>query len=92
MKDVFNVHSLDLNATAKSFCFSNPPRVNINLMGSGKGEKVKRRGGGGGFGDGYKPKNRLKEIVKRAQGSGHSFSASNPYGKRSSDDARQIVH
>lgn len=53
MKDVFNVHSLDLNATAKSFCFSNPPRVNINLMGSGKGEKVKRRGGGGGFGDGY---------------------------------------
>jgi len=92
MKDVFNVHALDLNATAKSFCFSNPPRVNLNLMGSGKGEKVKRRGGGGGFGDGYKPKNRLKEIVKRAQGSGHSFSASNPYGKRSSQDARQIVH
>eukprot|EP00190_Bangiopsis_sp_CCMP1999_P007041 CAMPEP_0198723246 /NCGR_PEP_ID=MMETSP1475-20131203/786_1 /TAXON_ID= ORGANISM="Unidentified sp., Strain CCMP1999" /NCGR_SAMPLE_ID=MMETSP1475 /ASSEMBLY_ACC=CAM_ASM_001111 /LENGTH=616 /DNA_ID=CAMNT_0044484309 /DNA_START=15 /DNA_END=1865 /DNA_ORIENTATION=+ len=92
MKDIFNVHGLDLIATAKSFCFTTPPSVNLNLMGSGKGEKVRRRGGGGGFGDGFRPKNRLKEIVKKAQGSGHTFSASNPYGKRGASDNRQVVH
>ncbi|KAL6175361.1 hypothetical protein ACLB2K_052002 [Fragaria x ananassa] len=31
MKDIFNVHRLDLQAVASSFCFSNPPKVNLNL-------------------------------------------------------------
>ncbi|KAI4335828.1 hypothetical protein L6164_014437 [Bauhinia variegata] len=31
MKDIFNVHHLDLQAVAASFCFSNPPKVNINI-------------------------------------------------------------
>jgi ATP-dependent RNA helicase DDX18/HAS1 len=51
MKDIFNVHELDLPAVATSFCFDTPPRVNLNMMGSAKGEK--RRGGGGGSGEGF---------------------------------------
>ncbi|KAI4344034.1 hypothetical protein L6164_011311 [Bauhinia variegata] len=31
MKDIFNVHHLDLLAVAASFCFSNPPKVNLNI-------------------------------------------------------------
>lgn len=31
LKDTFNVHSLDLKAVARSFGFSTPPRVNINI-------------------------------------------------------------
>lgn len=31
LKDTFNIHSLDLKAVARSFGFSSPPRVNINL-------------------------------------------------------------
>ncbi|KNA11429.1 hypothetical protein SOVF_135240 [Spinacia oleracea] len=31
MKDVFNVHQLDLQAVATSFCFSCPPKVDIKL-------------------------------------------------------------
>jgi ATP-dependent RNA helicase DDX18/HAS1 len=87
MKEIFNVHELDLEAVAKSFCFEDPPRVNLNMMGSAKGER--RRGGGGGVGAGYKKNDRLKEIV-RQKASGHSFSASNPYGKRAEGDSRQF--
>lgn len=29
LKDIFNVHTLDLRAVAKSFGFSGPPRVSI---------------------------------------------------------------
>jgi ATP-dependent RNA helicase DDX18/HAS1 len=88
MKDIFNVHALDLAAVATSFCFDNPPRVNLNMMGSAKGER--RRGGGGGGGDGYKKNDRLKDIVRKNASSGHSFSASNPYGKRAEGDSRQF--
>ncbi|XP_022736867.1 DEAD-box ATP-dependent RNA helicase 51-like [Durio zibethinus] len=31
MKDTFNVHRLDLQAVAASFCFSCPPKVNLNI-------------------------------------------------------------
>lgn len=31
MKDVFNVHELDLQAVATSFCFSCPPKVDLKL-------------------------------------------------------------
>lgn len=88
MKDIFNVHELDLKSVALSFCFDNPPRVNLNMMGSAKAPK--RRGGGGGVGAGYKNKgNKLKEVL-RQQKTGHAFSASNPYGKRESGDKRQF--
>ncbi|XP_026380977.1 ATP-dependent RNA helicase HAS1-like [Papaver somniferum] len=31
MKDIFNVHKLDLQAVAASFCFSGPPKINLAL-------------------------------------------------------------
>ncbi|XP_021287125.1 DEAD-box ATP-dependent RNA helicase 51 [Herrania umbratica] len=31
MKDIFNVHRLDMQAVAASFCFSCPPKVNLNI-------------------------------------------------------------
>ncbi|KAF3337763.1 DEAD-box ATP-dependent RNA helicase 27-like protein [Carex littledalei] len=31
IKSVFNVHTLNLKGVAKSFCFSSPPKVNVNL-------------------------------------------------------------
>ncbi|KAK4768143.1 hypothetical protein SAY87_003284 [Trapa incisa] len=31
MKDIFNVHRLDLQAVAASFCFSSPPKVSLNI-------------------------------------------------------------
>eukprot|EP00172_Hildenbrandia_rubra_P004105 Plantae.Rhodophyta-Hildenbrandia_rubra.ctg7651.p1 GENE.Plantae.Rhodophyta-Hildenbrandia_rubra.ctg7651~~Plantae.Rhodophyta-Hildenbrandia_rubra.ctg7651.p1 ORF type:complete len:647 (+),score=105.26 Plantae.Rhodophyta-Hildenbrandia_rubra.ctg7651:4308-6248(+) len=88
LKNIFNVHELDLIAVAASFCFTNPPRVNINLMGSARGADRGRRR----FGKSDKPmreKDRLREIVRQHK-TGHAFSASNPYGKRSESDTRQF--
>ncbi|XP_057792442.1 DEAD-box ATP-dependent RNA helicase 27-like [Salvia miltiorrhiza] len=31
MKDIFNVHNLNLEDVAASFCFSSPPRVSLNI-------------------------------------------------------------
>lgn len=31
MKDIFNVHRLDLQAVAASFCFSCPPKINLTI-------------------------------------------------------------
>ncbi|PIN17445.1 RNA helicase [Handroanthus impetiginosus] len=31
MKDIFNVHRLDLQAVAASFCFSSPPQVSLHI-------------------------------------------------------------
>ncbi|KAK9722109.1 ATP-dependent RNA helicase [Basidiobolus ranarum] len=56
LKAIFNVNQLDLQKVAKAFGFVVPPKVNISIGASGKGEKVERRGGGGGFGAGYKGK------------------------------------
>lgn len=88
MKDIFNVHELDLKAVATSFCFESPPRVNLTMMGSAKAPR--RRGGGGGVGEGYRKADKLRAII-RQQGTGHVFSASNPYGKRNESDKRQFT-
>ncbi|KAI0564036.1 ATP-dependent RNA helicase HAS1 [Gracilaria domingensis] len=88
VKDIFNVHELDLNAVAASFCFEDPPRVNLNIMGSSKGQT--RRGGGGGLGKGYRgQQQKLRDII-RQKNTGHVFSASNPYGRRQEGDDRQF--
>ncbi|CAA2958777.1 DEAD-box ATP-dependent RNA helicase 51-like [Olea europaea var. sylvestris] len=42
-KEIFNVHRLDLQAVAASFCLSSPPKVNLNIDSSAsKFRKVKR--------------------------------------------------
>eukprot|EP00033_Pygsuia_biforma_P000837 GCRY01000974.1.p1 GENE.GCRY01000974.1~~GCRY01000974.1.p1 ORF type:complete len:605 (+),score=181.69 GCRY01000974.1:58-1815(+) len=73
LKDIFNVYSLDLAKVGKSFGFTVPPKVHLNL--AAKPEKVTRRGGGGGFGSGYK-------VSK------HGFDSANPYGNRSGKQNR----
>eukprot|EP01029_Cantina_marsupialis_P010311 TRINITY_DN2346_c0_g1_i1.p1 TRINITY_DN2346_c0_g1~~TRINITY_DN2346_c0_g1_i1.p1 ORF type:complete len:526 (+),score=180.53 TRINITY_DN2346_c0_g1_i1:49-1626(+) len=77
MKSVFDVHKLDLAAVGKSFGLTAPPRVDLKLKSAGK----KGRRGGKNFGSN-----------KKAGGSGHSFSADNPYGKKGSGDKRQFQH
>ena len=76
LKDIFNVHTLDLASIAKSFGFCTPPRVNINLESKAKHGR-KQQGNTAGF--------------KKGLGTGHAFSASNPYGKRAAGDNRQLV-
>jgi len=81
LRDIFNVHELDLSAVGRAFGFTTPPRVDLAF--SMKGSKVRRHNG---------------QVTKGAKGkkgmlsSGHSFSASNPYGNRSSGDKRQFSH
>nr|DAD31648.1 TPA_asm: hypothetical protein HUJ06_010499 [Nelumbo nucifera] len=43
MKDIFNVHRLDLQAVAASFCFSCPPKVNLNIDSSASKFRKKMR-------------------------------------------------
>ncbi|KAK9105560.1 hypothetical protein Scep_022404 [Stephania cephalantha] len=43
MKDIFNVHQLNLQAVAASFCFSNPPKIHLNIDSSASKFRKKRR-------------------------------------------------
>ncbi|CAK0761140.1 ATP-dependent RNA helicase [Coccomyxa viridis] len=81
LKDIFNVHTLDLVSVAKSFGFSQPPRVNLNLESKASHVRKAHRNAleGAKAGANYKRK------------TGHAFSADNPYGKRSTSDKRQMV-
>ena len=79
LKDTFNIHALDLAAVARSFGFTTPPRVNINIE-SRAAHTRKAIKGGTGAGADY-----------RRQKTGHGFSAQNPYGKRAEGDRRQFV-
>ncbi|GAQ90345.1 DEAD-box ATP-dependent RNA helicase family protein [Klebsormidium nitens] len=82
MKDTFNVHRLNLQAVATSFGFSVPPKVNLNLD-SNAAKFRKQRKSTGLLPGMDKPKGRSK--------SGHTFSATNPYGKRAETDKRQFT-
>ena len=68
LRDIFDVHELDLAAVGRAFGFTAPPRVDLAF--SMKGPKAQKRHGqvvNGGKGKSAKLSN------------GHSFSASNPY-------------
>lgn len=79
LRDIFNVHELDLAAVGRAFGFTAPPRVDLAF--SMKGPKERRHNG---------------QVTKGGKGkslsNGHSFSASNPYGKREKSDSRQFSH
>ncbi|KAI5074583.1 hypothetical protein GOP47_0010544 [Adiantum capillus-veneris] len=81
MKEIFNVHRLDLQAVALSFGFNCPPKVNLQI--DSNAAKFRKKGPKGTMGG----KGRLE-----GKGSGHGFSSSNPYGKRQEGDRRQLVH
>ncbi|KAL3792252.1 hypothetical protein ACHAW5_001078 [Stephanodiscus triporus] len=82
LRDIFDVHELDLAAVGRAFGFTAPPRVDLAF--SMKGPKAQRRHNGQVVNGGKGKSGRL--------GNGHSFSASNPYGKRDSSDKRQFSH
>ncbi|KAJ1293151.1 hypothetical protein BS78_01G046100 [Paspalum vaginatum] len=43
MKDIFNVHQLDLQKVAASFCFKSPPKVSLDLESSASKHRKKMR-------------------------------------------------
>lgn len=51
MKDVYNVHRLDLQAVAASFCFSCPPKINLPIDSSASKFRKKTRKIEGRFSD-----------------------------------------
>ncbi|CAH8391900.1 unnamed protein product [Eruca vesicaria subsp. sativa] len=66
LKDIFNVHRLDLQAVALSFCFSSPPKVHLNIeSGAGKVRKAKNQQGRNGFSP-YTPYGKGKSTPKEA--------------------------
>jgi len=80
LRDIFNVHELDLRAVGLAFGFATPPRVDVAF-----GTKGSRRHNG----------QKLKGGVAKKKGgsrSGHDFSAANPLGRKSSGDRRQFMH
>ena len=76
-REIYNVHELDLQAVGLAFGFSTPPRVDLAFSARGDKRNVKRNN---------------KNAKQKRLGSGHSFSASNPYGKREAGDKRQFSH
>ncbi|CAG9462371.1 unnamed protein product [Pedinophyceae sp. YPF-701] len=82
LKDIFNVHALDLAGVAKSFGFPRPPKVPLNIESR---SSHARRGKDGAVGTGTAHGHGFKhKAAKKSK----SFSAANPYG-RQTDDARQ---
>lgn len=84
-RDIFNVHTLDLQAVGTAFGFTAPPRVDISFgKDTNKKSTTRKISHKGQQLDGGK-KGRLTN-------SGHAFSAENPYGKREAGDKRQFSH
>lgn len=78
-KNIFNVKELDLQAVGLAFGFTTPPRVDIAF--GIKGTKGRKQG-----------QNNHHNPKTQGMSNGREFSASNPYGKRQSDDKRQFSH
>ena len=76
-REIYNVHELDLQAVGLAFGFSSPPRVDLAFSARGDKRNVKRSN---------------RSAKQKRLGSGHTFSASNPYGKREVSDKRQFSH
>ena len=88
LKDVYNVHELNLASVALSFGFHRPPRVQLNLDSKAANGRKKLGEGGGSRGG---PRGTGGSDYRRQKGTGHGFSAENPYGKRKAGDTRQFV-
>ncbi|KAL3795741.1 hypothetical protein HJC23_008228 [Cyclotella cryptica] len=80
LRDIFDVHTLDLAAVGRAFGFTAPPKVDLAI--SVKEPKARRHNGQVVNGKGKTGK----------MANGHSFSASNPYGRREKSDKRQFSH
>eukprot|EP00903_Cladosiphon_okamuranus_P017526 g16141.t1 len=82
LKNIYDVHELDLQAVARAFGFTVPPRVDLKLSARGQ----KGRGGGKERDQGR------RKMGSGGAGGGHSFSATNPYGQKAPGDKRQFTH
>ena len=92
-KHIFDVHTLDLQATSKGFGFGVPPKVNLNFKFTGKGVKRNQSQASSNVSSrSTNKRSRHEDKAKQRLGNGHTFSASNPYGKRKSTDQRQFGH
>jgi len=92
LKHIFKPDDLDLEAVARGFGFTTPPRVNLNIK--AVGERPRKHGGGGGMGDPAKRRmsayadegRRGMAMDKLASLQGQrgkgAFSEENPYGRR----------
>ncbi|XP_059460778.1 DEAD-box ATP-dependent RNA helicase 51-like [Corylus avellana] len=66
MKEIFDVHRLDLQAVAGSFCFLNPPKVNVNIhscASKSRNNKQKVKGRQNGFSE-SSPYGRRGQFVR----------------------------
>mmetsp|Transcript_42123 Transcript_42123/g.51133 ORF Transcript_42123/g.51133 Transcript_42123/m.51133 type:complete len:536 (-) Transcript_42123:445-2052(-) len=78
MKDIFDVHKLDLQAVAKSMGFRCPPKINLQIESKSANTRKAKR----------KSEDDSSNKYKKQRG---GFSASNPYGKRDQGDSRQFM-
>jgi len=84
LKDAFNVHSLDLKAVARSFGFSSPPKVNVNIESKAAHTRKARNNSSSEQGADY------RRGPKSGGGGGHhGFSASTPYGRKNQGESRR---
>ena len=88
LKDVYNVHELNLASVALSFGFHRPPKVQLNLDSKASNGRKKIGDGGGSRGGGARGTG--GSDYRRQKGTGHGFSAENPYGKKEKGDTRQF--
>jgi len=85
-KEIFDARQLDLLGIAKSFGFTHPPAISLNIDSV---PMTRRRRGGGTKGTGVvSTKNtfQAKSVANRGV-----FSASNPTGNREKNDKRQFA-
>ena len=62
IKDIFNIHELNLTQAALSFGFTVPPHVDIDVN-SGRSSRPRRKKGGGGYGV-YNKMNQKRDVIK----------------------------
>ena len=88
LKDVYNVHELNLASVALSFGFHRPPKVQLNL--DSKAANARKK-----IGEGGKPGTGRGGVggsdYRRQKGTGHGFSAENPL-RQATARGQQAVH
>jgi len=83
LRDIFDVHNLDLQAVGTAFGFTSPPRVDLAFSHA--------KGGGGRNKGGGKGKQHGSGFQKQQQGGRRGgFNEDNPYGQKFSKDRRQF--
>lgn len=64
LKDIFDIHKLDITKVARSFGFPSAPSVNLGFL-SGTPDKYRPRGGGKGYGGGSAGNNAPKFLPRK---------------------------